>query len=533
MNIFKNDKSVFMLLLLLYFVVNIPLLLNVNGVYWDGWTLINQSYSTIHGMFYKAAGYKAYVVSGIHWFMIDILGVYSYRIFTFLFLFLSGWFVYKILSSLPFLTLKDSLVLSLFFLLAPIFSSKIELINFPYTFFSFIFYLSFFVLAKNIANLTVLKRILVLMLFFFSFSVNSLLVFYAIILLYLFYSFYEKDQGFLENTFVFIKQWFDFILIPVVFYLVKLTWFKPSAFYENYNDVNLNNLLQINSYIQIFDFSFFQMIRDSILSIPYWVVFLLALILFAPLFNFFMNVRSKTEDYSDDIDIRFYQNSLLFGLGIIMFLLGAAPYMAAGKLPVFYGFQDRFQLLLSLGFAFILWFSIKIFVISRLRVYVVGFFIMAFSAFHVKEQVWYNVDYFYQMATMEQLKVNEDVLNNTTFLVDSQLGSKLKHRSSFSVYELNGMSKLVFGEDSRLFVNNAKQLVSYRNYCLAKTYNCSQWKESEPLLLVIGMQENSPFSQGKKTALKSFLKLKYLELTNFKSFKEEVKKLVSLRVYNG
>lgn len=186
MNFLESNKKVFWILFSIYFIVNIPFLLNYNGIYWDDWVIVDQDLETLNAMFTQAVGYAGYIISYLHYFMINYLGVFSYRVLTFLLLFFSGWFVYKILSDLSIFSSKDRFFLTIFFLVAPLYNAKVALINFPYTLFSFIFFLAFYLLSNTYENLVIRKRIFILSLFFISFLVNSILVFYAIVLIYIF-----------------------------------------------------------------------------------------------------------------------------------------------------------------------------------------------------------------------------------------------------------------------------------------------------------------------------------------------------------
>ena len=90
MSFLESNKKVFLILFSIYFLVNIPMLLNFNGIYWDDWTLVDQSIETLNRTFFDAVGYSGYATSYLHYFMINELGIYSYRLFTFILLFLKN-----------------------------------------------------------------------------------------------------------------------------------------------------------------------------------------------------------------------------------------------------------------------------------------------------------------------------------------------------------------------------------------------------------------------------------------------------------
>ena len=52
MSLLESNKKVFLILFSIYFLVNIPMLLNFNGIYWDDWTLVDQSIETLNRFFF-------------------------------------------------------------------------------------------------------------------------------------------------------------------------------------------------------------------------------------------------------------------------------------------------------------------------------------------------------------------------------------------------------------------------------------------------------------------------------------------------
>ena len=60
MSFLESNKKVFLILFSIYFLVNIPMLLNFNGIYWDDWTLVDQSIETLNRTFFDAVGYAGY-----------------------------------------------------------------------------------------------------------------------------------------------------------------------------------------------------------------------------------------------------------------------------------------------------------------------------------------------------------------------------------------------------------------------------------------------------------------------------------------
>lgn len=495
MSFLESNKKVFLILFSIYFLVNIPMLLNFNGIYWDDWTLVAHSIETLNRTFFGAVGYSGYATSYLHYFMINELGIYSYRLFTLILLFLSGWFIFKILSTISIFSSQDRFFITILFLVAPLYSAKIALIDFPYTFYSFLFFLGFLILSSYIYRLNLFVRVMVLIIFFFSFFVNSLLVFYAVVLLYIFYKIYNTKLSFIKNFILFIKTKIDFIILPILFFIVKSIWFVSSGAHgSDYNKISIFAMLNPINYLKSFSYSFVEPIAISFASKGFGILFVIIVFLivfFRKKLNFSQNCEENPS----------YTLSLLF-LGVIVFIFGAMPYIAVGKFPTSEDWLSRFQLLLPLGFSLVLFYTLKLILKKEIFTNTIIICIIAFSFFHIKEQIMYNIDWFYQKSIIENFKENEEIKNNTTFIIDNKIQDKFAKNRVFRFYEINGMSKKIFEDDKRLFVNSIKDIKLYKQYKEYDEYNFKSWIYESPKLLLITNNFN-------------FEKLRNKEKTNF------------------
>ncbi|WP_157351566.1 hypothetical protein [Aliarcobacter butzleri] len=503
--------------------MNIPLLININGIYWDDWTLYNHSFEAIHSQFSQNSGNAGIIWSSMHYFLINYFGVVSYRVLTFGLLFLSGWFVFKILSNTSLFSKKDAFYLTIFFLLAPLYVSKVALINFWTTIASFIFYFSFYLLSKWYdKELNIFKRVVVLSLFFISFFINSILVFYAIVLIYIFYVEYSLDKSILKNTVSFIKKNTDFILLPIAFYIVKSIYFVPFGLYESYNNINIYNILNLDFYYLVFINNFIEPIKFSIPNIFFYII-ILSLSLSILFFRQNNQVSKK--------------NIYFLLLGIIIFYLGAFAYISVNKIPANYNWSSRFQVLLPLGFSFILYYGIQIIsnllnLKSSVRYFLYLIFIIFFSFFHLKEQCEHNVDWLYQQSIIENFKNTIFIQENDTFEVTVNLDTKLAQKRLLGFYELNGLSREAFHKDNKFFFGyyQKKILESYDKIINYKQYNFSSWKKNYTVRIEINDNLNNQFNKSWKDYWIYLLKLKYLEITDIDKFKKEVKNLVIIEL---
>src|SRR5690606_30286881 len=119
----------------------------------------------------------------------------------------------------------------------PLGDAKIAMICFPYTLCLTIFVLAVYFLVKFKLDQKSFDRSLSLLLFFFSFMINSFIVFYLIPFIWILYSHemkYILNNGLknlsevlsmlIKNT---IRYW-DFLLLPFVFWIFKGVFLAPS-----------------------------------------------------------------------------------------------------------------------------------------------------------------------------------------------------------------------------------------------------------------------------------------------------------------
>ena len=227
------------------------------------------------------------------------------------------------------------------------------------------------------------------------------------------------------------------------------------------------------------------------------------------------------------------KDKYFFMFGFIAFFLGSFAYIAVGKMPSLYNWASRLQVLLPLGFSFILYYGIKWFanllnIKENIKLFIYFLLLLSFSIFHVKEQIKYNIDWMYQQSIIENFKINDIVKNSSTFIVKNELGDKLVDSRRLGFYQLNGMAKVAFGNDKRFFPATEKELKKFEKFKMYKHYNFSTWEFEKPISLILKVNPQSEFNKDFYESLKYLLKLKYLELFNKEIFIREIRKLVYL-----
>ena len=513
----------YLILFGIYLVANSLLLLNVNGIYFDDWTVFNHEYTTLFKMTDELLGSAGIVYAKIHYALGNIgNGVLVYRILVFILYFLSGLFAYKILANIPTLKKQDVFYLALLFLIAPVYLGRLFLSVVQYTVFLSVFFAAFYLLSQYIKSPKIWLRVVILALFFSSFIINSLLVFYAVPMLYLFYiGYWRKPLSLFNKVRVFVVKNIDFILLPIVFFAIKSLYFIPSVANTNYNIITAGKLLLAPfGILASFYFSFILPIVESFSVLHLAAVFIILYFLF----------ESRKQGNSN---INLVQSYWFFGLGALLFALAVFPYVAVGKFPAD-TWGSRHQLLVPLGFSFMFYFLVNI-VVKRfqlsqyIKIFILNAFVIIFVSQSVYQGYLYKKDWLYKSAIQQNFKDSDLIKNNTTFIVRKNLGEVLVNESMLRYYEYTGTLRSAFGDDKRFmtFSNDHLQLNRSGNgHDLKnnKQYNASNWNYQPPIYLNIDMEYNT----NSNHTFKRIIYLMYLELFNQQKFRQFVKQLVTI-----
>lgn len=468
-------KNEYFLYFIFYFFSYFLILINYEAVYWDGWALYNHSIDALESQFYQNSGAAGSIIVFIHWLMLK-KGVFLYRLLTFLLFFANVYFVNKILKSLEVLDKKDVFFLTLFFAIAPLYTDRILIINFIYNLCLFIFYFAFFLLTKYINKKNFILRIIILGLFFFSFLANSLLVFYFIVLMYL----YFKEYGNLKLSFSKLKnyiiKYIDFIALPFIFFVIKILFFKPSGLYAGYNSIDIFNPLVYIGILYTFYTSFIEPINISLSFLSIIWILVVIVIIFCRKIDF--------------LDKKYDKIILL--LGMFIFALAVYPYLAVHKIPNLWDTESRHQLLLLLPFSIILYFLIKNFS-KKINIYTILIvtFIFSFTAFNIKTYYDFLTDWFYRVSLMENIKNNKLIKQNSTIIFDDTEFLKfLAEKRKISFYEYSGMLKKVFNNDTKLGVSvlKFKGINYYFKYNKYPQYNYLHWKFNKRKIVMVKIE---------------------------------------------
>lgn len=497
-----------MIIIIILYLISFGLSLLNSGAYWDDWAvLVGKNPIFIKEIFYQMGNFTSpYIYNNM-----NIIPSYNqYRIVTFLAYFFVGYFAHSILSTIKIINPKIRILIVIFFLLFPANDARNILVIFTYSLCNFFFYLGWWLVSFNIQKNTII-RILSLIVFSFSFTINSFLFFYFIIIAYFLYR-NKASVSSRKYFLIFIKQHFDFLLLPFAYYLVKLNLFPAYGVYMDYNQIILVNILTatyksfiafassfllviFSSFYSLFNISFVTIIWQAGMKLnlhPYVysltvsdLVYLVQEIcsisfskfvenfslqyisvLFAGITLIYFSVKKSVQiQLTQKI---FQENIILFFIGCLLFYMAVFPYYMVNKPPsIIEGFSDRHLLLVPLGASLMIVYGIQIiFYLMKIKsnfiLITYSIFITMFITYHIRINIDFMKDWAKQVSLIQQIKKNKIIKSHTTFVfIDNTMDLNVKHRP-YEFYEYTGFMKLAYGDEKR-FASGIDEFESYND----------------------------------------------------------------------
>jgi hypothetical protein len=411
------------------------------------------------------------------------------------------------------------LFVTLLFALLPVNFGRIALCNIHYAICYFTFFLAFFLFARFLVSGQMWLRVFVLLTFFFSFSTNALLSFYAVVLIYAVYYVRGADgaAAAIRRT---LFKYADFVVLPLVFYAVKTVFFKPHGLYAAVYPLSLKSVVATPlSVLMVLKTSFIAPIDLALrqgAAAPF-----MTLLAGLALFFFFNRYSRPDEDHGRD--------AAFFFAGLAFFYLGAFCYLAVGYMPDLYDWESRHQLLLPLGSALMICYGVRLAFAAlgwgrKTEVFALATLLGLFVQFNHSAYLSYLRDWFKQYSVLENIREMPEVKRNFAFQVEDRAGGFDASRRTYRFYEYTGWLKLAFGDETRLAVDarNPGRPEDYANMAAYPQYNMRGYKFqpfSHRLILEPGDYDISG---------NGALRLLYNRCNTPKRFKAKLKRAVSV-----
>ena len=525
----KFFKKEYITLAIIYFFSHFMLLF-VSGRWWDDWCSYYRNDKALFEMSLQLGRPSVYYLINFA----KMFPEYGYRWITFLLFFLCVVFFYRILRNIFNLSSENSCAVCLLFSCIPANDARILLSVFPYSIGLFFFVTGFFLFSFFLdKSKSLLYRLIILFIFFLSFVLNSNLVFYFIVVISI-----VLKKGVFN-----LIRYLDFLLIPVLFFVLKSYYFPSYGGYEGYNSITLDKLIKgiffvipsdiyvmksllVNYYREGNFFVIQSIILCFLLFLDYKRIrIFLAFFARFSFLNFIFNFLNKNILITKLKVSPLRESFFLLCIGLIVLSLGLFPYVVVrdSYRICTSGIGGRDSILISFGAALILFSLINICIKVSYRKYVLISFILSgilyFNVFYLS----YQQDYYRQVAFSTQLDNHRDVLENVHNIVYFNDDKVRVNCSCF--YQLNGIASTVFKNQTRFicdgfdcakkyFSNSRENTKAVDYFVSSKLYNMSDYVGPN-------IQVDAVLIFSFSSSLFDVVKLKYYEITgnNYRFYK--------------
>lgn len=422
----------------LFVVLSRGLTLVNDGLYWDDWVYSRADDASIWREFVELGGPFGAL------FHLALDRPLAYQAVKFTAFFLTAHLVFSVLQAIArhgrtAWGSSLSLLLTCVFVLFPSNSAQVSLIVVPYFGALCLFWLAFWLILHRPDAPRPLHQALALAAFFVSFQTESLLVLYAVPLAVLI--FVCRQESLPATARLFVRRYWAFLLLPFVYWLLKLTVFGPSGRLAGYNALKWDVLPNVPTYTWN---AFTTSVREAAAIFRKENIGALAIastIAFAAIYRL-LPARLTTRQALSGMAI-----------GAVLFVLCVFPYIMAGYGHIFalddMEWYTRNELLIPIAAAVlvVVGFGAPLSVRSALpQALVFAVLLGGFLLAHVQLCLQFQRDWFKQVAVIEQLRANPEFARHDSFVfIDSALSLNAIGRR-YRDYELAALFQVALND---------------------------------------------------------------------------------------
>lgn len=446
---------------------------------WDGWLIYHRIqdrdwpvlFAAFRALGIPAFAYLHYLVGQLPYFL------FWFKFTTFLSLLTATLITYHLLGDFPAaIGRADRLLLCMLLATFPANLVHIELIMMPFA----VCYACFFVAAavyrrsiRSERTPRILTRLLALGLFYFSFMMQSLLVFYAVFLLYAMVTWPGRADGAGARLIAFLKRHADFIALPLLYWGVRAVWFRPFGEYEGYNAFQHRLASVVGDWaLSLYGGLVVPLARSvhEIRQLPaVALVLLAAVLLLRPLWA----------------SARWERQGRLVMLGFGLVCVGLLPYVVVGKYPAPSDpWVSRFAYLVPPGAAFLVYGSLKWYLsfIGAPRYVIMtaaSLIAAAFATANIANYLTFGIDGLKQEAIVLGFRDQREIAAAATVVVEDSAEWLSAYDRQVRLYEYTGMLKQAFGDERRLGIQDSQYHTRAYMDVVSRFYGKPTWLLSE------------------------------------------------------
>lgn len=465
LNVNKKTNQIFrsILFITIVYIIIHGFMLLLTGTFHDDWTSFFHDTVTkdMEGM-ESGRPYYSMLIE-----LIWKLPGYSYRFLSFFTYYFYYLFMYGFFKNVKIFNNTSALLISVLCMALPFNDARVILANYPYAFGLLLFAIASYVLILNIylLNKRFLIRLIILVLYFCSFTLNSNLVLYGCVILLVF----------LKNKK--IVAYLDLYLLPIIFYVLNKLLFPVYGNYANYNSVTLKGLFQaiiklplniISSGVSIvknYSMDLSELFSDALKNLVYWSLILAFIVgtIFIIIAALIRLKKNKIHDWKGFSENKCLLCSLAFGF--LLLICGIFPYLVVrqGSAIQTTGVGGRDSIQLALGVSVIV-VGIIDYIKKRNVKMLVLFASVVFGAFHFN--IWYlnyQSEWYKQVVFQDGIEETLEISNGGNYLVNVVYPSKVGD-SRFYTWTGNTVSVtnnqnvfMMNGESDLYLLNNQEE----------------------------------------------------------------------------
>jgi len=410
----KTEKFPWKLGLTLYSLSYLPMMLFSKAYFWDDWIIYKPNHDEIRALL--RAGGSSPVRTWIEIGMLDVNPV-LFRIVTILSYFAAGWFLFHILSNVRFIGALYVRIITLLFLILPINSARVSMINFAYSYSLLFFYFAWYLLVKN---RSVVGRLASIPLFLISFGAASPIIFFIVPCCHLGYLMYLDPK--VKKIYAALIPLTLLSLAPL-YYIVNRRFNPALGGAATYYTPKLVGIA----------FAFLALITCATISSLHF--------------------------YRHRTDLARVMPISLLLIGVNVVAIGAAPYLVGGHfqtisewmldfVPASSDWHSRHQLLLGLGFAIMIA-GVLACIHEKFRQYLLFVVISVCVLLNMNFMNSYYLDYLKQNEIIAQFRSSDLLSNSKVVMINDQADLFNARGRGIKSYEWNGMLDEAFGSSNR------------------------------------------------------------------------------------
>lgn len=496
----KIQKNKDYILLVMIHILSYGVLLLNKGIFWDDWVWLSRDLE-----FFSELGSQMGSMWFHNWLYFAYSNVYLSKVVIFLVLFANIIFIYKIAKH--HFSSNNALILAILFSVLPFNYAKTMLCISQYSISLFMFYAAFYLVVLNIEKKSLLYRIASLILFFLSFDMNSLLFYYILVALYVWW----RELKFKKILTIVTKYW-DYIAIILLFVVVNKIFFVPNGSYEGYNSFSIVTLAEVPvklpQTIYVFTVELFHEMITQGLKNP------MILIIFPLIYKLIpgINVRKNKKG--------------LVWISLVILAAALFPYIVVGKTPTLHTWNNRHSILLDLGAALLILSLLDHLCRTKHGELFSKIILSAIVSTAVLYNFTVNMDLLNQNHKQKAVQFlmgdSEVIRDNSTFLFVDETDDEYLNILDGKInrfYVFNSMLYAEFGDETRFAVPNLEQYEKNKDIAKDKPHlRFSEW-EKQPITKKVILTNKTEYRLKKTISftLFSFISKKRYE-QSLKSF---------------